>query len=434
MAMADSRHLVALLVLVTQLASVAHAAVETADDDGLRDPGRTAVAIFVVGDKPLPAGTRAPLLRGGERALQRHPTLAVQDKDLLLAEFAGETPSGQIADARTLAAAGIALLADERAAQAATKLAAAETALERVLAWVRKNELAEVQTALGVAHALAKDKAQARAAFRRLATWRPTWHFPANQWPELLPLWEKELAAVTEGRFGSLDLVSVPAGASVFVDGAHAGVTPVSADSLAVGVHYVTMRLDGHRRTVTRVTVDPKVQTLVAVTLERSSKQLLVQQSLARVRTELAVTEVPRDLADLRTVLYLDHVVIIHATTDGAKLRFDGYLYDLPSRRRLARVKGPAAGAALADTLEQSAETLVDALYAGIDVALPARKPKRRDRETRSSILSSPWLWSVLAVGAAAAAAPYVWDELPWSQGPSCPDGHACGAIILGDR
>jgi serine/threonine-protein kinase len=68
---------------------------------------------------------------------------------------------------------------------------------------------------------------------------------------------------------GSMQVLSRPAGAQVYVDGSLVGRTPVIMSALAPGRHDVRIELDGHRRWATNVLVEPGERARVAASLEQ---------------------------------------------------------------------------------------------------------------------------------------------------------------------
>jgi type II secretory pathway component PulL len=67
---------------------------------------------------------------------------------------------------------------------------------------------------------------------------------------------------------GSIEVLSRPAGAQVFVDGTPRGRTPLSLQEIQPGAHVVQIALPGHRRWATSVDVRPRERTRVAASLE----------------------------------------------------------------------------------------------------------------------------------------------------------------------
>jgi serine/threonine-protein kinase len=68
---------------------------------------------------------------------------------------------------------------------------------------------------------------------------------------------------------GGLQILSRPAGADVFVDGALVGRTPLLMASVPPGAHEVRIELPGHRRWATSVRVEPGGRARVAASLEQ---------------------------------------------------------------------------------------------------------------------------------------------------------------------
>jgi hypothetical protein len=75
-------------------------------------------------------------------------------------------------------------------------------------------------------------------------------------------------ADTARGKPGSMDLLSRPSGAEVFVDGALVGRTPLSLADIEAGSHAVRISLPGHQRWVTSVEVRSGERTRVAASLE----------------------------------------------------------------------------------------------------------------------------------------------------------------------
>jgi len=71
--------------------------------------------------------------------------------------------------------------------------------------------------------------------------------------PELTSASEKVRAAVNRGRVARAELRSLPAGASVWLDGVFRGISPVQVKDLPPGLHFVALRLDGYKPTQVKV-------------------------------------------------------------------------------------------------------------------------------------------------------------------------------------
>jgi tetratricopeptide (TPR) repeat protein len=421
---------VALTVAAAPL-TIARAA-DKEDDSGDDGAGRVSVAVFLLYDADLSRKDQADLSRGIERALKKNPKLAVKDKDSLLAEFAGEVPTDAVTAARGLRQSGEDLLGQQRPKEAIEKLAAAESAFEKVLAFAKKNELADVQFLLGVAYANAGDKKKALAAFTRLQVWRPKYVVDTDKYADALPLWEQAHKELDKLGRGSLEVTTDPDGVLVFVDGKYLGVAPLEADALPIGDHYVTLKLEGYQRKVVKAKVDPQYQELVTETLPKSEKYLLVEQSLGRARAALGNDVADVSMLDLRTFLFIDQAVFVRIALDEKKkdLVLDAYLYDLRSKKRLGEVTGgkikdgEAATSTVLDDIAQS-------LYHGVryDGKADVVVVHHHKKAAAKPFYDRWWFWTAVSVGAIAAGAAIYGESV--SGGPTCPSGSTCGQVLL---
>jgi len=215
------------------------------------DRGEVELAVVVTGADgvKLPGVRRATVQVSMERALKRDRRLIVVDKDDRLAARAGRLPADVVAEARALVSSGEELLRRGQAEAALLKLQGASTQLARVLAWTQKQELARAQFLLGAAQVLTGDAKAAQATFVALLAWRPEMVADADIEPtKVLPVWEKARKQAARLAGGSIEIETAPAGALAYVDGKLIGFTPTVVEGLAVGVHYVTLRRDGHER------------------------------------------------------------------------------------------------------------------------------------------------------------------------------------------
>jgi hypothetical protein len=408
-------------------------------DDESAAEGRVKVAVFVLADDPLTNALHARLSRGLERALRRNGKIDVRDRDLLYAEFAGEIPNDAVAEARAFLKTGRELLGQDRPRDALLKLAAADSALENVLAFVKKSELADAQFLRGVAQVKTGDKKAARATFARLIAWRTDYVVDVGRFPGALPVWEEARRQVKRSGLGALQITSEPEGAMAFVDGRYAGATPVTASNLAAGEHYVTLKAEGYKRKLIKANVDPKYDELVSESLPKSEKYHLIAELLAKVRGEVGREEAGQALGDLKGFLGLEQVVLLKVTRHGG-LKADGYLYDLRSKTRLAQVTGvklPADDEAADLKLEEMASTLyLNVRYDGRSGDEPPvagvgqKQPSGPRKKSGPAFYTKWWFWAIVGGVVVAGTTPFVVGAIADSGGPSCPGGHACTELV----
>jgi len=136
----------------------------------------------------------------------------------------------------------------------------------------------------------------------------------------------------------------------------------------------------------------------VSITMERSTKYLLVEQALAGVEKSLGQSTLDPSADNLKEVLFIDHAVFVRAAPAGAgQLKVDSFLYDLRTRRRLTHVVKtvPAAHA------EKELATLASSLY--LNVSYEAELVESKDAPPPKPYVRPPfyktwWFWTAAGV------------------------------------
>jgi len=340
-----------------------------------------------------------PVMRALDDGLKRNPRLEMKDLDTRLADFAQEVPQEQIDEGRVLLQEGQKALTALELPTAIKKLSQAVEGLSKVLPYIKKQELADAMMALGTAQFENGDKREAHATFARLLTWRGDYKVDLNRYPpEILGIVEDVRKEVERARRGSLEIRSEPAGAQAYVDGRYLGVTPTFAEGLVVGEHWVTLKKEGYKKAVMPAQVSAKMQQLVSIALERSTKYLLVEQALAGVEKTVGEPQLDSSADNLKEVLFIDHAVFLRASPAAPGfITVDGFLYDLRTRRRLTRVTKTVTAA----KAEKELQTLASALYLNVSYEvelveskdLPPPKPY-----VRPPFYKTWWFWTAAGV------------------------------------
>jgi len=364
-----------------------------------------------------------------ERALEDDQRLYVVDRDRALAERAGLVPEEVISEARGLLESGEAMLRQGRAQPALQRLQAAETQLGQHLAWMSKNELARAQFLVGAAQAVLGNRDAAMAAFQRLQVWRPDFVADTAISPAVvLPVWERTHDRVRTLPGGSIEIKSSPDRALAYVDGRFVGFTPTTAEGLAVGDHYVTLRKVGFQRQVERVAASDKQQHGVHGTLEPSPGADDLNRQLTSVAAGLGGARAPAELTAVGETLQIDHLVLVRMPAAGAG-KYEAFVYATASRKRLAAA---TADADPERDIDATFTQLARALYAQV-VFVPPPPPRKPPAVAgKRSVWSRWWLWAGIGVAAAAAVAVPLTIDAASSGGPSCPGNAVCAEIHLG--
>ncbi len=422
MILARLRRLSPLLLSVAIYASLPAAAASAAEEEA-----KVRVTTFLLSRDGIEEGLLVPGMHALDEALRRNPRLEMKDLDTRLADFAQEIPTEQVEEGRRLLQDGEKALSLRELPSALRQLKQAADLLSKVLPFIKKQELAEAMSALAVAQCESGDKRGCRATFQRLLVWRSDHKYDPAKFPERhLALFEEVKKELLAARRGSLEIRSDPPAAQAYVDGRYVGVTPASAEGLIAGEHFVTLKREGYRKTVTPASVSTKVQGTIDVKLERSGKFLLVEQALKAVEREVGHDRLAPDVDNLKEVLYLDHAVFVRARRAGAgRIRIESQLYDLRSRRRLATETREFADGESEKMLAQQATALYVNVRYDAELETPKDEPIPLARQQRKALYRRWWFWTVIgavAVGVAVTTGLVVDRYKP----QSCGDGNYC--------
>jgi hypothetical protein len=160
----------------------------------------------------------------------------------------------------------------------------------------------------------------------------------------------------------------------------------------------VTLKKEGFKKAVMAAQVSSKVQQLVSMVMERSTKYLLVEQALAGVEKSLGGTMLDASADNLKEVLFIDHAVFVRAVSSPpGMIKVDSFLYDLRTRRRLTHVTKTVAAA----QAEKELKTLASSLY--LNVSYEAELIESRDAPPPKPYVRRPffktwWFWTAAGV------------------------------------
>jgi PEGA domain len=370
---------------------------------------RAVVTVIALPHPEVPDELASRLLQGLSRALAQNARLDVKDAQKLLANFAGDEPTGDIDTARALAKAGQDLLGEVETRKAIQKLGEAIKKLELVMPFIHKQELAEAMMNLAVAEALEGNRQTAKTIFAELLVWRPKMDADANRVPpQVMALYDQARDEVARLPRGSLEIHSEPEGALAFVDGHQVGTTPTTVEGLTVGRHFVTFKKDGFLKRVVKAHISAREQQSVTGTLDKSKKYLLLQQAIEQAEETFGREQTPAPVADLRTALVIDQVVFLKlARPRPDHVEADAAMYDLRTKRRLSRVRqSVSVGRKASEREDRVMATLAQNLY--FDVRYDGRlsdpvPEKPPEPERRRPFYAQWWFWTAVGVAAAAA-------------------------------
>jgi len=332
-------------------------------------------------------------LRGNDRLDDEHPA------DVLIPEL----PDG-VYEAREQEPDMIAeLIQSGQAREAEERARATLEVYEDNLSFIKRRTLADVYTLLGVAQCLQRRRNECEDTFRAVVVFREHFYYDTERYPAQFEdtFSNVQMELVDSGARGSIEVVTEPEGAEVFVDGRSYGASPAVVEGLLVGDHYITVKAIGYEKEITRAAVEESYQGTVDVPLEQSENSLLITQAMTGIPAELGQQRAGDAIDSLRTPLFVDQAVVGTITPAGeGRANVHLYLYDLRTKFLLAEQEGEvtldAEGSA-------QAQELVVALYEGVDLSGQIEAPDEGPNfEGTGSVLTKWWFWT--GIGAAVIA------------------------------
>lgn len=357
------------------------------------------VTAFLLDHPGVSEQVTTPVMLALADGLRRNPRLDMKDLGARLADFAQEIPQDQIDQGRQLLADGKKALLALDIATARKDLQSAVDTLSKVLPHIKKAELADAMMALAAAEYEDGDKKAAQKTMVRLLTWREDYHLNTTEYPpKLIPPLEEARREVARAKRGSLEIHTDPTAAQAYVDGRYVGVTPTFAEGLPVGEHWITIKREGYKKAVQAANVSSRVQELVNVTLERSSKYLLVDQALKGIAKRLGDASLEENADNLKAILFIDHAVFVKVTSPSLGLvTVDAYLYDLRTRQKLAHVTKTVATSGSEKELGDLAQSLYSNVSYEAELVAPKDAPPPKAKK-RTPFYKTWWFWTAAGV------------------------------------
>ncbi len=202
--------------------------------------------------------------------------------------------------------------------------------------------VAEALMLLGAVHILrGEEKAGSERLTQAVAIYPAVEADPRIFNPSMRQVFQKAADQAARKPRGTINVTSSPSYAELYVDGVFRGVTPMAADQLTPGKHYVRLVRDGYKSYGNVVTVQPGREVAENGVL-RPVKQLdayekAVAASLDELRSaDPASEEMKGDgFANLETLLGVEHLFLVEVRLDAEHVKVVAGQYDLKAHRHL---------------------------------------------------------------------------------------------------
>lgn len=278
---------------------------------------------------------------------------------------------------------------------------------EQNLRRVRRSKLVDAYMLAAIARCRTGDTRECAERLREIFAWREGLQYDAERYgPDSAEVFDRVRARALSGARGTLIVETEPAGAEVYIDGRSYGPSPVRADGLLAGSHYVTVKEIGSTELITRVEVRPNRENVEQLELQENPRSRLIvsEEAQAAIRGELGQQTAGPSIRSLGNTLTTHQVIVgVLRPAAAGQVHVQLYLYHVHTRhlqRQLeATLSADAAG------MERARQLALD-LYQGVDLTGGVEAPEDDTVIVgpQPEIYEQWWFWAAVIGGAALVA------------------------------
>ncbi len=276
---------------------------------------------------------------------------------------------------------------------------------EQNLTVVRRSQLVDAYMLAAVGRCRAGLRRECEERIRGIVAFRESLTYDAERYgPGGQEVFDRARARALSGARGTLVVETEPAGAEVYIDGRSYGPSPVRAEGLLVGQHYVTIKELGYEKLIARADVRAGRPAQARFELERNARARLVvsPEAQAAIRQELGETRAGDAIRSLGSTLGTTQVIVgVLGPAAGGQVHVQLYLYHVHTRllqaeRELTMTTDEAG-------MERARQLAID-LYEGVDMSGGIEAPEDALTLGRGTpeLYEQWWFWTVVATGVAA--------------------------------
>lgn len=279
---------------------------------------------------------------------------------------------------------------------------------EQNLVVVRRSQLVDAYMLAAVGRCQAGLGRECEDRIRGIVAFRESIEYDAERYgPRSREYFDRARARALTGARGTLVVETEPAGAEVYIDGRSYGPSPVTAEGLLVGQHYVTVKELGYEKLIVRAEVRPGRASDVSYSLVPNARSQLIvgPQAQANIRGELGETRAGDAIRSLGNTLTTAQVIVgVLRPAAGGQVHVQLFLYHVHTRLLQARQE---ATLTIDEAGIERARQLAVELYRGVDLSggieAPPEEGPRGGRQPE--LHEQWWFWTIIAGGVALVAA-----------------------------
>jgi hypothetical protein len=274
---------------------------------------------------------------------------------------------------------------------------------EQNLVAVRRQHLVDAYMLSAVGRCRAGQQRECDERIRGVVAFRESLEYDEVRYgPEARDVFDRARARALSGARGTLVVETDPPGAEVYIDGRSYGPSPVSAEGLLVGQHYVTVKELGYEKLIARADVRSGRPVRASYQLEPNVRSRLVvsEQAQASLRGELGEPRAGDAIRSLGNTLGVTQVMVgVVRPAAGQQVHVQLYLYHVHTRlmqaRQEATVTTDEAG------MERARQLAVE-LYQDVDLTggIEAPDDPTSERVVQPELWEQWWFWVSVVGGA----------------------------------
>jgi hypothetical protein len=278
---------------------------------------------------------------------------------------------------------------------------------EQNLVAVRRSQLVDAYMLAAVGRCQAGQTRDCEDRIRGIVAFRESIEYDAERYgPRSQEFFDRARARALTGARGTLVIETEPAGAEVYIDGRSYGPSPVTAEGLLAGQHYVTVKELGYEKLIARADVRPGRASEERYELDQNARsQLIVSpEAQAAIRGELGEPRAGDAIRSLGNTLGTAQVIVgVLRPAAGNQVHVQLYLYHVHTR--LLQAQQEATVTVDEGGMERARQIAVE-LYRDVDLSGGIEAPVDAARNGRQPELYEQWwFWTIIAGGAAVVAA-----------------------------
>lgn len=267
---------------------------------------------------------------------------------------------------------------------------------------VRRSQLVDALMLAAIGRCQAGERRACEARIRDIVAFREALEYdPERYGPESQESFDRAFSTALSGPRGTLFVETEPAGAEVYVDGRSYGPSPVTAEGLLVGDHYITVKELGYERLSVRAEVRAGRANEVRYELEQNVRAQLVVSAGAQaaIRGELGDSRAGDAIRSLGNTLGTAQIIVgVLRPAAGDRVHVQLYLYHLATR--LLQAQEEATLTSDEAGMERARQLALD-LYAGVDLTGGIAAPVDERISTQPELHEQWWFWTAIAGGVA---------------------------------